>query len=163
MKPHFFLILLIAFGFFSCSSEEETPITQLNGTYLGNVLGSDDNPHYVEMTFQANGELKIEEYRLNGENERCYSSISEGNYTLKGNEFSYTINSFLGLDPAAFSECFSQAELMTYLENSGLIQVGTVEFKSEWDVFSISYPCYDLIPNARTNMCVAYSDFVLQD
>lgn len=135
----------------------------MDGTYLGNLLGSEENPLFVEMTFQATGELKIEEFRLNGENERCYSSITEGNYSLKGNEFTYKINTFLGLDPAAFSECFSQSELMEYLENSGLIQVGSIEFKSEKDIFSISYPCYDMIPNARVNLCVGYSDFVLQD
>lgn len=163
MKSNFFLILLIAFGFFSCSSDEESPITQLNGTYLGNLLGSDDNPLYVEMTFQTSGDLKIEEFRLNGENGRCYYNISEGNYTLKGNEFTYTINNFWGLDPAAFSECFSQSELMEYLENSGLIQVGSIELNSEKTVFSISYPCNDMLANARVNLCAGYSDFVLQD
>lgn len=163
MKNNFLIILLITFGLFSCSQEDETPLTQLEGTYLGNLFGSDDNPQFVEMTFQANGELKIEEFRINGENERCYSSISEGKYSLKGNEFTYTINTFLGLDPAAFSECFSQSELMEYLENSGLIQVGSIELKSENTVFSISYPCYDTFANARVNLCVGYSDFVLQD
>lgn len=163
MKSHFLIPLLLIFGLISCSSEEETPLTPMDGTYLGNLLGSEENPLFVEMTFQATGELKIEEFRLNGENERCYSSITEGNYSLKGNEFTYKINTFLGLDPAAFSECFSQSELMEYLENSGLIQVGSIEFKSEKDIFSISYPCYDMIPNARVNLCVGYSDFVLQD
>jgi len=163
MKPYFLFSLLLIFGLFSCSSEEETPLTQLDGTYLGNLLGSDDNPLFVEMTFQATGELKIEEYRLNEQNQRCYYTISEGNYTLKGNEFTYTINTYWGLDPAAFSECFSQSELMEYLQNSGLIQVGTIDFKSENTVFSISYPCNDILANARVNLCAGYSDFVLQD
>lgn len=164
MKPHFFYSFLLIFALFSCGEEEEIPVTPLNGTYLGNLLLSGDNPQYVEMTFGPDGTLTVAEYVLTDSNSRCFKSISSGTYSLKGNEFSYTINTFHGVDPDTNeSGCASPTDLQENQENSGLIQVAYVEFKSEWDVFEISYPCYDMIPNARTTLCIGYSDFVLQD
>lgn len=150
MKKQFLLLCLLVFVLFSCDKEDDNPSIYLEGTYMSEYESSGDNPIYSSvMTFTGSGNVLIETFVTPIDSEEsCLTAYREGTYSLRGEEFSISLTSSFGPDPAAFdiSEgCVSKEQLVNNLNPSNPTEKGTLVLDDANDSFLLGYACNDML------------------
>ncbi|MEB2774682.1 hypothetical protein SYJ56_05160 [Algoriphagus sp. D3-2-R+10] len=150
MKIQFLLLSLLAFILISCDKEDDNPAIYLEGTYESEFASSEGNPVYSsEMIFTAAGNVLIETFVTPVDSElRCLRGYSEGTYSLRGEEFSLSLTSSFGPDPATYDipeGCVSRDLLVNNLNPANPTQKGTLVLDDANNSFLLGYACNDML------------------
>ena len=164
MKKQILLLTILVLALYSCKKEDNVPSVFLEGTYQTQLESSEGNPVYSsEITFSRSGNVLIEHFITPANSElRCLRGYSEGTYSLKGEDFTFSFTSSLGPDPATFDisdGCVPKDQLVSNLNPTNPTQTGTLVLSDSHDSFLLEYTCNDML--GGMNNCIGAQVFTM--